>query len=113
MRSQFAQVIRTGDLLFLSGIVAHTSDLGSGPRQQTISAFMEVSRRLGEHGLTLENVVYVTGYLREPAHFDAYEGAWSETFGEAPPARTTVSSGILVDRALVELSVIASTAQVS
>jgi 2-iminobutanoate/2-iminopropanoate deaminase len=43
-------------------------------------------------GLTLENVVRVTSYVRDPADLPAYNDLYREYFSAPHPARTTLTS---------------------
>jgi 2-iminobutanoate/2-iminopropanoate deaminase len=45
---------------------------------------------LEEAGSGLEHVVKVNGYLTDPSQLEAYNRVYSEFFGAAKPARTTV-----------------------
>lgn len=65
-----------------------------------------ISNVLGECGATLADVVNATVWLAHEDSFGRFNEIYAGYFTEAPPARTTVISGLLAG-ALVEIAVVA------
>lgn len=95
-------------LRMYSGIIAGSELYGKKIRGQALDAFKRAEEKLHADGLSLADVLYVTGYLTRAEDFEAYDQVWREIFPSDPPARTTVAARILVDGPLVELSITAA-----
>ena len=60
---------------------------------QALSALEELGRRLEEAGSSLKRVLRVEVQLQEAGDFYEFKRAWIDTFGDDPPARTTIVTG--------------------
>lgn len=107
----YAQAIRTGDLLFVSGQIA--LDPASGAvvdgdvSVQTRRLLTSARAILEAGGASLETVVKTTVYLTDMAHFAAMNEVYATFFGENPPARSTVAVAGLPRNVLVEIDFVA------
>ena len=110
------QIVKVGDLLFLSGIVAVDEDgkiVGNGDLQaQARQIFTNMRRVLGLVGCDLTSVVRLTTYiatsLAEPAVTHRYWDVRREFFGNHRPATTGVQvAGLASPDMLIEVDAIA------
>ena len=107
----YAQAIRTGDLLFVSGQIA--LDPASGAvvdgdvSVQTRRLLTSARAILEAGGASLETVVKTTVYLTDMAHFAAMNEVYATFFTSNPPARSTVQVAKLPMDVLVEIETIA------
>ncbi len=95
--------IRSGDRLFLSGVLGNTDANTGDPAAQTRETLTRIQRTLAAAGMTFANVVDTTVYLPDLTHFATMNGVYREFFPSAPPARATVGAGLVSRNALVEL----------
>jgi 2-iminobutanoate/2-iminopropanoate deaminase len=107
----YSQVVRVGNLVFLSGVVGQDDQkrlAGPDVATQTRQAIRNLATGLASVGGTLADVCYVTAFLEHADEdFAAYNSAYSEFFAVDPPARATVQAHIVGDGVLVEIQAIA------
>jgi aminoacrylate peracid reductase len=110
----YSYAIRTGDTVFLSGLVPRkgrdNSPVPGDIGVQTRTIIENASELLKAAGLTLANVVSSRVYLTDAANFQGMNQAYRESFLEAPPVRATVKSGLAGPDFLVEMTFTASAA---
>jgi 2-iminobutanoate/2-iminopropanoate deaminase len=106
-----AQVVRYGDLLFVSGQVADGTasreSAGSDVEAQVRIAMDNVVRILESHGLTISNIVSVTLYMQDIADLPRADAVYASYFRRGLPARSVVGVDGLPNGSLVEIAVIA------
>jgi len=113
-QSPYSYGIRTGDTLFLSGLVPRygrdnsviDGDIGA----QTRAVMQNASELLEAAGMTFANVVSSRVYLTQGANFPSMNTAYKEFFDAAPPTRATVVAGLAAPPFLVEMTFTASSA---
>jgi enamine deaminase RidA (YjgF/YER057c/UK114 family) len=96
----FHPAVRAGDFIFVSGQVAKNPDgtMVSGTIEEETRATIEaIGRILAEEGASLADVVRVTTYLGDARDFGRYNRVFSELFGEAILARTTVEARAVIN----------------
>ena len=107
----YSQAVAAGGLLFVSGQVPidpSTGKLVGDDFEQQVRRVMENIRAILEaDGLTLDDVVKVTVYLKDPSKFQEFNRIYSEYFKGSYPARTTVFVSDLPAGAQIEIDVIA------
>jgi len=107
----YAQAIRAGGFLFLSGQIAldpGTGQLvGQDVKQQTRQVLTNVRAVLEAAGASLADVVKCTVFLADMNDFGPMNEEYGAFFREEPPARTTVQAARLPRGALVEIEVVA------
>jgi 2-aminomuconate deaminase len=122
--SRYARARRAGRLLFLAGISARRPDdtvrgASKGAagevqvdiRAQTEGCIENLRSALAQEGLELSNLVDVTVFLVDMAHYEGFNEAWNRFFDASGPTRTTVAVHQLPDPQLaVELKAIATLA---
>lgn len=98
----FSPVVRSGDLLFLSGVIGRSAegDAGAATRQ----ALESVQGRLEGAGGSMADVVKCTVYLVDMDDYDAMNRVYVEFFPAPPPARTAVAVRALPAGAIVEVT---------
>jgi 2-iminobutanoate/2-iminopropanoate deaminase len=96
-RGPYSPAVRAGDFIFVSGQVAVdpvTNELKTGDIQhETRMVLNNVKLVLEGAGATLGDVVRVGVYLGNGADFAAMNEVYSEFFGDAKPARSTIVCG--------------------
>lgn len=105
----YAQGIRCGDTLFLSGQLGldpATGKLASGVEAQAAQSIANIKAILASQGLTLENVVKTTVLLADIKDFAAVNAVYAEAFSEPYPARSAFEVGNLPTGGLVEIEVV-------
>ena len=110
----YSYAIRTGDTLFLSGLVARRGSdnafVSGDVRAQTRTVLDNAREILAANGMTFANVVSARVYLTDAAGFAAMNEVYAEAFPAAPPVRATVVSGLAGAEARVEITLVASAA---
>ena len=107
----YCYAIRTGNLVFCSGqtpLDPETNELvGADIKEQTERALKNLAIVLEGMGLSLENVVKTTVFLKDMADFRGMNEVYGHMFGAHRPARTTISVKQNPLDALVEIECIA------
>ncbi|WP_291999664.1 RidA family protein [Caldivirga sp.] len=102
----YSHAIVANGLVFVSGQLGTIPGKDLSFEEQFRNAVGKISKILTEAGSSLDNVVKVTVYLADAKYFDVMNKLFSEYF-KSRPARTTVVTGMIDSRALVEVDVIA------
>jgi 2-iminobutanoate/2-iminopropanoate deaminase len=107
----YSQAIQAGNLLFLSGqipINPKTGEMTDGEiRQQTRQALENMKGLLESQGLSMEDVVKVTIFLKDIGNFGQVNEVYATYFSSSPPARSTVEVAKLPRNAAIEIEAIA------
>lgn len=105
----YSQAIRAGDTVYLSGQIGldpATGQLVDGIEAQVERVFQNLRAVAAAAGGSLDDMVRVTVYLTDLAHFGHVNDAMSRHFSEPFPARSTVGVASLPRGALVEVDAI-------
>lgn len=110
----YSQAIRVGDTLYASGQIpldpATGLLVGGAIPEQTVRVLENVKAVLAKAGLSMNNVVKTTVFLRSMSDFVAMNEVYARYFaaeGVIPPARSTIAVAGLPKDALIEIEVIA------
>ena len=107
----YCDAIEVGNLVFCSGqtpLDPETNELvGADIKEQTERALKNLAIVLEGMGLSLENVVKTTVFLKDMADFRGMNDVYGQMFGAHRPARTTISVRQNPLDALVEIECIA------
>jgi 2-iminobutanoate/2-iminopropanoate deaminase len=107
----YCHAIKVGNLVFCSGqtpLDPETMELvGSDIKAQTERVLQNLAIVLNGLGLSLQNVVKTTVFLKDMADFQGMNEVYARTFDLHRPARTTVSVRQNPLDALVEIECIA------
>ena len=100
-RGPYSPAVRAGDFIFVSGQVPvdpATNELSSGDiKHETRVALNNVKLVLEGAGATLADVVSVGVYIGDGKDFAAMNEVYTEFFGAAKPARSTIVCGFAAE----------------
>lgn len=107
----YSQAIVVGDFMFASGqipIDPATGELVEGGIEAQATQSMEnVKNILAAEGLTFDNVVKTTIFLKDMGDFAKVNEIYGKYFTSEPPARSCFEVGKLPKDAMIEIEVIA------
>lgn len=93
----------SGQLPFDAQQQISATDIGGQTRQVVAN----IAKVLKSAGLSLNDVVKTTIWLRDAADFAGFDSTYAELFGEHRPARSTVVSSLVLPDALIEIEAVA------
>ena len=106
----YSQAIRLGDFLFVSGQIAidpQTANIIEGDIEaQTEQVLKNIAAIIEAAGMSLQDVVKCTCFLKDMNDFIKFNGVYEKYFGEILPARETVEVARLPKDVRVEVSAI-------
>ncbi len=106
----YSQAVQYGDLLFVSGQIDIDPQAGNiiegDIETQTEQVLKNVSAIITEAGMSLQNTVKCTCFLKDMNDFVKFNSVYESFFSENPPARETVEVARLPKDVLVEVSAI-------
>ena len=106
----YSQAIQYGDFLFVSGQIAidpTTGDIVTGDIEaQTDRVLKNITAIIEAAGMSLQNVVKCTCFLKDMNDFLKFNAVYENYFGEILPARETVEVARLPKDVRVEVSAI-------
>ena len=107
----YSQGISAGGIVITSGQLPVDPATGAfaegGIAGQTRQSLKNVQAVLAQAGLTMENVVKTTVFLKDMNDFAAMNEVYATFFTSDPPARSAVQVGKLPKDAMVEIEAIA------
>jgi 2-iminobutanoate/2-iminopropanoate deaminase len=110
--SPYSYALRTGDTVFLSGLVSRrgrdNSAVPGDVGQQTRVIFDNAGELLHAAGLSHAHIVSSRVYLPDAASFGAMNDAYRTYFPSAPPARATICAALAGPQYSVEITLIAT-----
>ena len=104
-----SKAIRTGDFVYISGQLPFGPDgkvVSGGIEEQTRAVLENVKSVLAEAGCTMADVVKSTVFIVNGSDFAGMNKVYAEYFPDAPPTRSTIICGLVID-ALLEIEAIA------
>lgn len=111
-KGPYSHAVITGDLVFCSGQIALDPSSGEMAKNdieiQTKLVFKNMEAVLKEMGLTLDNIVKTTVFLKDINDFQKFNAVYAACFGNHKPARSTIQAGKLPLDAMVEIECIAT-----
>jgi aminoacrylate peracid reductase len=111
----YSYAIRSGDLLFMAGLVARNgrdnSFVDGDVAAQTKVVLDNATELLKAAGMGPEHVVSSKVYLTDLASFQQMNTAYRGFFSSSPPARATVKAGLAGPQSNVEITMVASSAK--
>lgn len=104
----YSEAIEAGDFVFLSGKIAAVRGriVPGGIKVETKRVMDNLQRALAKSGLTMDDVVKATVFLRDLEDFSGMNEVYRSYYTGDPPARSTVQSGVVLN-AGVEIDLIA------
>lgn len=106
----YSQAVQIGDFLYTSGQLGLDSQTGLFPEtvvEQATLSLQNVQAILAEAGLSLNDVVKTTVFLKDMNDFASVNEVYASFFNAPYPARSAVEVARLPKDALVEIEVIA------
>lgn len=107
----YSQAVRVGNMVFMAGqlpIDPKTGQTRTGPiEEQTAQVLDNLKAVLAADGMTMDNIVSTTVYVKELNDFSKLNTVYGTYFKEKPPARATVQVQRLPKDVAVEISAIA------
>lgn len=107
----YSQGVGAGGIVITSGQIALDPATGNfvegGIAEQTRQCLKNVQAVLAQAGLTLENVIKTTVFLKDMNDFATMNEVYATFFTSDPPARSAVQVGKLPKDAMVEIEAIA------
>lgn len=106
----YSPAVGVGDFVFVSGQVPLDPEgkiVGYTPKDQARKALENLCLTLEAAGLTLENVVKTTIFLKDMDEFGAVNDVYAEFFTEPYPARSTIEVARLPKDLHIEIEAIA------
>jgi 2-iminobutanoate/2-iminopropanoate deaminase len=107
----YSQAIRSGTMLFVAGqipIDPKTGQLNTGTDEEQAAQVLEnIKAILAADGMTMDNVVSTTVFVRDLNNFTKLNAVYGTYFKDKPPARATIQAARLPRDAAVEISAIA------
>jgi len=111
----YSYAIRTGDTLFLSGLVPRNgkdnTPVGGDIAAQTKAVMENAGQLLKAAGMDFSNVVSGRIYLPDTAGFQQMNEVYRSYFKVDPPARATVKADLAGPQYAVEMTFVASSAK--
>lgn len=104
----YNQAIKAGGLLFISGQIAPQEGIEPDVTNETAEVMSHLDAILKEAGMTFENVVKTTIFLKDMSLFAIVNLEYGKYFPSDFPARETVAVKGLPKDVNVEISMIAS-----
>src|SRR5678815_5475564 len=110
----YSQAIASGNMIFLSGQIPLDPATGNlipetDIKSQTRRVLLNLQGVLKGAGVSLENVVKTTVFLKNMGDFADFNGVYAEFFNNDPPARSTVEVARLPKDVAIEIDCIAMT----
>jgi reactive intermediate/imine deaminase len=105
----YSQAIRAGNTIYLSGQVGldpETMQMAEGIDAQVQRVFLNLQAVVAAAGGGLDDIVKLTVYLTDLAHFSCVNEIMAGFFKQPYPARATVGVAALPRNALVEIDAV-------
>jgi len=106
----FSPAIKAGDYIFVSGQVGFMDTQGKKVKEieaQTKLCLENLKRVLAKAGVSMEDVVKATVFLRNERDFSKMNKIYENYFGEDEPARSTIITALALPNILIEIDCIA------
>ena len=107
----YCQSTRRGNIVATAGVAAIDKDgkiVGVGDIEaQTRATLDNLKAALEASGATIADVLKVTCFITDFAHYKGFNKAFDEYFADHPPARATVRADLVLKELLIEIDAIA------
>lgn len=106
----YSQAVEVDGFVFTSGqlgLIPDTGALAHSMAAQTVQVLENLTSILKSAGLSLQNVVKTTCYLKSMEDFPLFNEIYGQYFGDHKPARSCFAVASLPKDALVEVDVVA------
>jgi reactive intermediate/imine deaminase len=107
----YSQMVGYGNLIYFSGLIslnqAGTAIEGATIEEQTRRVLDYIGAGLASQGLTYDDVLSSTVYMKDLNEFAAMNGVYGQYFKKDPPARATLEVARIPRDAKIEIAVVA------
>ena len=106
----FSIAKRAGDFIFVSGQLPFNAPgviVEGDIEAQTAQCLLNIEKALATVDAQLSDVVKNMVWLTNSEDFASFNSAYAQYFPDAPPARATVCSALMVPGALIEIESVA------
>ena len=107
----YSQMVQSGNTYYLSGVIplnkAGNAVEGTTIEEQTRLVLTYIGEVLKAQGMTLDNVVMSSVFMKDLNEFGKMNAVYGEFFKTAPPSRATVEVARLPRDVKIEIAVIA------
>lgn len=106
----YSQAVKAGGFIFVSGQIPIDRSgriVKDNIKEETKIVIENIIAILEEAGVTIDNIVKTTVYLRNINDFDEFNEVYSSYFQKNPPARATVEVSQLPKGVGIEMEVVA------
>lgn len=106
----YSQAIEVNGMVYTSGVipvVPETGEIPEGSQAQAKQAFTNLSHLLEAAGISMDNVVKTTVFIKEMNDFGAINEVYATFFNGAYPARSCVEVARLPKDVMLEVEAIA------
>ncbi len=103
-----SSAIKTGNRLYVSGILGNNADNKGNTEAQTVEIMNRVGRTLKAAGYDWADVVDGIVYITDVKNFDAMNKGYRTIFSKDFPSRATVRTGLVNADGLVEIMFVAA-----
>jgi len=106
----YSPAVSAGDFVFISGQIPLDKDgkiAGYTPKEQARKALENLAATLAAAGLTLDDVVKTTIFIKDMDEFGAINDVYAEFFREPYPARSTIEVARLPKDLHIEIEAVA------
>ena len=104
----FSGAVQVGDTLYLSGMIGlDNGQVPSTPEEEARLLMEQFKATLERVDMTMDDLVTVTIYCSDVAHYDAFNSVYRTYFSGNFPARAFIGSGTLLFEARFEMQGIA------
>jgi len=105
----FSSVVKAGNFVYTSGHIG-SRDAEGNPlitiEDQTRQTFINLKATLDAAGVTFDDAVKATVFLKQMEDFGEMNGVYRSFYGENLPARSTLVTDLVADSILVEIELV-------
>ena len=105
----FSNIVKTGGFVYISGHTGLSDDEGNDLNDiegQTRQTMEKIKRTLNVAGVTFDDAVKATVFLKNEDDFDAMNEVYGSYFGVNKPVRSTIVCDLVIPDILVEIEMV-------
>jgi 2-iminobutanoate/2-iminopropanoate deaminase len=102
--TRMSGTVAYGNLIFISGVGYHKE---GDIKVHTKAVLDSIKEQLESAGSSMSKVLKCNVYLNDMKDFEGMNSVYDGSFGDEPPARTTIAAAWIPGNSLVEIDVIA------
>lgn len=102
----YSHAVVAGETMYISGQTGLDGNNQHDFRSQFIGAINNIDRIAKSAEMSIKNIVKIVVYISDKKYFRDLNEVFGEYFEQNPPARTTIVSGFVDDKILVEIDAI-------